>query len=100
MRLYYRDDDKTDWYLDLVLPKESDACRIANRILHRACRYRLRMTDEKNDKELYFFTRYQGNNEIEPTEDPKHSMSSIRFPSQYLAPGGAGLRPEADAGQV
>ena len=93
VRIYYRDLSEAKWHLDLIFPKEADAERLANLILHRACRYRLAMTDEKSDEEVYFFNRYLSDYEIEPAEDPKRHMATVRFPTQYPAPGGGDTRP-------
>ena len=92
LRLYYRDLEKALWHIDLVFQR-ADAGVLANDVLHRSCRYRLAMTDEKNDKELYFFSRYRSEDEIEPAADPRRYMSSIRIPTQYPAPGGRDVRP-------
>lgn len=88
VRLYYRDEGRATWFLDIIFRKEADAEFIANEILHRACRYRMMMPDDKNDKELVFFRQYSGAYDIEPTDEPTRRMSTIRFPTQYPAPTG------------
>ena len=93
VRLYYKDQNEFTWFLDVVFGKESDAEYLANEILHRACGYRMKMADEKDDKEIVFFTQYGSRYEIEPSDDPKNHMASVRFPTQYPAPSGEGVRP-------
>ncbi|MBR0398599.1 MAG: hypothetical protein IJI10_10070 [Eubacterium sp.] len=93
VRLYYRDLSEARWYLDIIFRGNADAEYLANVILHRACRYRLRMTDDKNDKETYFFNKYLEDYDIEPAHNPRRYMSYVRFPTQYPAPGGDDVRP-------
>lgn len=92
VRLYYKDEQRALWHLDIVFRREADAGFIANEILRRACAYRLAMTDEKDDKELYFFNEYLHNRWIDPSPDPK-KMSTVGLPTQYPAPGGQKYRP-------
>ena len=93
VRLYYRDLSEARWYLDIIFRGNADAEYLANVILHRACRYRLRMTDDKNDKETYFFNKYLEDYDIEPAHNPRRYMSYVRFPTQYPTPGGDDVRP-------
>lgn len=93
VRLYYRDLSESRWYLDIIFRGNADAEYLANVILHRACRYRLLMTDDKNDKEMYFLNRYLEDYDIEPAKNPRRYMASLRFPTQYPAPGGDDVRP-------
>ena len=51
------------------------------------------MTDEKNEKETYFFNKYLEDYDIEPAHNPRRYMSYVRFPTQYPAPGGDDVRP-------
>ena len=93
VRLYYRDLAEARWYLDIIFSGNADAEYLANVILHRACRYRLVMTDDKTDKETYFFNRYLEEYDIEPAHNPRRYMAYIRFPTQDPAPGGDDVRP-------
>lgn len=92
VRVYYKDEQKSLWFLDVVFKRAADARYIANDILHRMCVYRLAMTDDKDDRELYFFNRYGFDLSIEKSKDPK-KMSTVRIPTQYPAPTGEFARP-------
>lgn len=91
LRLYYQDQNQYTWYLDVVFGADADAEYLANEILHRACRYRLQMTDDKDDKEMVFFNHYLKEDGVEAA--PEGYGLTVRFPTQYAAPGGENDRP-------
>lgn len=89
--LHYRDTEKNLYRFIIWFNKDIDSSFIANEILHKACKYRLAMIDDKDDNELKFFKKYMYD-DIKYDDDPK-MMSSIRFPSKYYAPMGEKYRP-------
>lgn len=89
--VYYKDKENNTYYADTIFEGDSDTTHMANEILHRACRYRLAMTDEKSEKDISFFTKYSTENiTVNPNEK---EQSTIIFPSYYPAPFGQKNRP-------
>jgi hypothetical protein len=98
LRFMYQDTERTTYILDFIFPKGTDTEFLANDILHRACRYRLAMTDTENEgrqKATAFFMQYSVSGKIEPDEDQKKYHSCITIPHYYFAPGGEKFRPVA-----
>jgi len=92
IQVYYKDNDGTYWCISLNFKKGTDTEFLANNILHRACKYRLAMNDEKGEKETEFFTKYSTGANITPNSNPKQYSDCI-FPNFYFAPMGEDKRP-------
>ncbi len=98
IRLTYYDTDDALWMVTLSFSSSTDVKSLANEILHRACRYKDRMTDEKQEK-LKDFIRKYWRADIPVASAPKQ-FSCVAFPIVYCAPGGAKFRPETEKEQA
>jgi len=94
VRLFYSDTEKISWYVELTWKQGPDAESVANDILRRLSKYRLEMNDEKDEKEIDFFTRHINGERITPSDDPKKKLSMIRIVNHYFAPKGDNMRPK------
>lgn len=94
IRIFYTDTDKITWFVELTWKQGPDAEHIANDLLSKVSKYRLEMTDTKDDKEIEFFTKYSRGGRITPSDDPKRKLSIIRMVNHYYAPKGGDLRPK------
>lgn len=92
--VFYCDENDETHYVWVKLKGSAEVAALANDILHRACRYRLAMTDTNDEEQKEFFEKYsKDENLIEEDSDPKQ-ISMISIPSPYLAPGGEKFRPD------
>ncbi len=95
IRLIYKDADQATWVVETCFGNEIDTAFLANEILHRAARYRLAMTDEKQEK-LIEYTKKCLNTTIPRSDNPKEKYSSCSLMYSYFAPGGEEYRPPLD----
>ena len=92
-RLYFRYlDQGKPWDVLITFKGNMDVRFLANEILHSACRYRERMTDDKGEAVLRFLEQYKTDT-IPSAQDPKKNLSTIQFPHVFGAGGGEQYRP-------
>ena len=90
LRVVYRDMEDTTYFIEAAFDQAVDTSVLANDMLHRACRYLLALTDQKDAEEMAFYTRFS-EEVIPPT--PGKELSRIIFPTSYMAPFGKEYRP-------
>ena len=90
IRVVYRDMEDTTYFIETSFDQSVDTSQLANDILHRACRYLLALTDQKDEEEYTFYTTYC--EEVIPPI-PGKELSRILFPTSYMAPYGKEYRP-------
>lgn len=92
-RLYFRYIDQgKPWDVLITFKGNMDVKFLANEIVHTACRYRERMTDEKTESLRCFLDKYKTAT-IPSAQDPKKNLSIIEFPHVFGAGGGEEYRP-------
>lgn len=92
LRFVYYDNESAVWQVTATFENDMDVRFLANEILHSACRYRERTTDEKRDALKAFIEKYK-TADIPPAADPKNQFSYVSFPSVKLACFGENNRP-------
>ena len=90
--LVYEDKTHVRWRVTFFCKGGTDVAAIANDILHRTCRYRLAMTNNKTDEQIEFFNKY-AHESIAPANN-KDSFSNCPIIHYYYAPYGEDYRPE------
>lgn len=94
LRLSYKDEERCRWYVDILFRDGTDTGAAADAILKRACAYRLAMTDEKEDRELYFINVFLRHRSMPEAMPGQQEMATVSFPTQYPAPLGWEFRPK------
>lgn len=90
LRLFYKDDMQSQWYVEIHFPEEESIHVLAEDIVYRLCNYRLIMSDPKTDKEEVFFR-------TKHLESFGEGSAHIHIPTSYPAPGGNSYRPGRDS---
>lgn len=96
LRLFYKDNSEAFWIIQTNFPKTIDTAFLANDILHRMARYRMAMTDEKQDR-MIEHNKQCATLTITPSANPKEQYSSFTSIYSYYAPGGEEYRPKTDS---
>jgi len=91
--LSYGDEDGTSYFVQIIIKKKIDVEVIANDILCRASRYRLAMTNERQEQVNAQLRRYADGAKIIPNGDPKKKTVTAIIPGVCVAPGGENFRP-------
>ncbi len=89
--LIYMDKQKNLYIVEVSFGRGMETSFLANEILHKTCRYRLNMQDEKDETEQAFLSKYLTGS-ISQNSDPK-DYSSIRIPASYYGSYGSANRP-------
>jgi len=92
--LSYGDAEGASYFVQIIIKKKTDVEALANDVLRRAGRYRLAMTNERQDEANAQLQRYAGGAKIIPNGDPKKDIVAAIIPGVCIAPGGEEYRPK------
>ena len=92
LRFTYVDSDRTVWMANIEVENDTDVKRLANDILHKACRYKEATKSRKNDELISFLKKYK-TAEITPVKG-RNKFSVISFPAVMMACTGEDKRPD------
>jgi hypothetical protein len=91
--LSYGDEDGTSYFVQIIIKRKTDVETIANDILRRIGRYRLAMTNKRQDQANARLQRYADGEKIIPNGDPKKKTVTATVPGVCIAPSGKEFRP-------